>query len=134
VLVKSLVTLFAAAAQASALTILITNDDSWASANIRATYSALKTAGHKVLMVAPAVNQSGKSGTFVLPTTNITAPGGEFGIIPVGAPYFGHDLNDQGLWYFNGTSAASVIFGMDIVAPMFFGNNHSIDRVVSGQN
>lgn len=45
----------------------------------------------------PAVQQSGKGGTAVLPTVNITAPGGEFGTIPVGAPYFGHDLNDTNI-------------------------------------
>ena len=37
------------------------------------------------------MQQSGKGGTFVVPSTNITAPGGEFGTIPVGAPYFGQD-------------------------------------------
>ncbi|KAK0441180.1 sure-like protein [Desarmillaria tabescens] len=115
------------------LNILLTNDDSWASANIRATYSALKADGHNVLLVAPAVQQSGRGGTFVLPTTNITAPGGEFGSIPVGAPYFGHDENDQNLWYFNGTPAASAVFGIDIIAPMRFGDK-PIDLVVSGPN
>lgn len=57
--------LFAATllAQASALNILLNNDDSWASANIREFYKALKNAGHRVLLVAPAVNQSGKGGT-----------------------------------------------------------------------
>jgi len=48
---------------ASALNILLANDDSWASANIREFYKALKAAGHRVLLVAPAVNQSGKGGT-----------------------------------------------------------------------
>ncbi|KAK0197438.1 sure-like protein [Armillaria mellea] len=119
--------------KSSSLNILLTNDDSWASANIRATYSALKADGHNVLMVAPAVQQSGRGGTFVLPTTNITAPGGEFGSIPVGAPFFGHDENDQNLWYFNGTPAASAVFGIDIIAPMHFGSK-PIDLVVSGPN
>ena len=45
------------------LNILLGNDDSWASANIREFYKALKAAGHRVLLVAPAVNQSGKGGT-----------------------------------------------------------------------
>lgn len=45
------------------LNILLNNDDSWAAANIREFYKALKAAGHKVLLVAPAVNQSGKGGT-----------------------------------------------------------------------
>ncbi|KAK0445388.1 sure-like protein [Armillaria borealis] len=119
--------------KSSSLNILLTNDDSWASANIRATYSALKADGHNVLLVAPAVQQSGRGGTFVLPTTNITPPGGEFGSIPVGAPYFGHDENDQNLWYFNGTPAASAVFGIDIIAPMHFGSK-PIDLVVSGPN
>lgn len=34
-------------------TILLTNDDGWASTNIRATYSALKDAGYDVLLVPP---------------------------------------------------------------------------------
>jgi 5'/3'-nucleotidase SurE len=48
---------------ASGLNILLNNDDSFASANIREFYKALKAAGHKVLLVAPVVNQSGKGGT-----------------------------------------------------------------------
>lgn len=43
------------------------------------------------------MQQSGKGGTFVLPTVNITAPGGEFGSIPVGAPFFGSDVKDPNL-------------------------------------
>ncbi|KAK7459672.1 hypothetical protein VKT23_009653 [Stygiomarasmius scandens] len=117
----------------SKLNILLTNDDSWASANIRATYNALKSDGHNVLLVGPAVQQSGKGGTFVLPTTNITAPGGEFGSIPVGAPFFGHDEQDQNLWYFNGTPAATAVFALDIVVPMVFGDE-KVDLVVSGPN
>ena len=61
------------------------------------------------LSPSPAVQQSGKGGTFVLPTTNITEGGAEFGSVPAGAPYFGQDSsngdlcesngrNTQGLW------------------------------------
>ena len=39
----------------------------------------------------PAVQQSGKGGTFVLPTTNLTGNGAEFNTAPAGAPYFGQD-------------------------------------------
>ncbi|KAF5374265.1 hypothetical protein D9758_004522 [Tetrapyrgos nigripes] len=116
------------------LNIVLTNDDSWASANIRATYDALKSDGHNVLLVGPAVQQSGKGGTFVVPSTNITAPGGEFGSIPVGAPYFGHDVKDDHIWYFNGTPAATTVFALDIVVPMVFGHNKKVDLVVSGPN
>lgn len=118
---------------AAGLNILLTNDDSWASANIRATYNALKADGHDVLLVAPAVQQSGRGGTFVLPTTNITAPGGEFGSIPIGAPFFGQDSDNGDLFYFNGTPAASAVFGIDIIAPQKFGST-PIDLVVSGPN
>jgi 5'/3'-nucleotidase SurE len=51
------------AAQSSALKIILNNDDTWASANIREFYKALKASGHDVLLVAPAVQQSGKGGT-----------------------------------------------------------------------
>lgn len=46
---------------------------------------------------SPAVQQSGKGGTFVLPTTNITEAGGEFGTIAAGAPYFGSDAQNSDL-------------------------------------
>ena len=51
---------------------------------------------------SPAIQESGHGGTFVLPTTNIDAPGGEFNSIPVGAPFFGHDVHNQNLckWSF----------------------------------
>ncbi|KAL0947264.1 hypothetical protein HGRIS_013385 [Hohenbuehelia grisea] len=118
----------------SGLNILLTNDDSWASANVRATYEALKSDGHKVLLVGPAVQQSGKGGTSVFPTVNITAPGGEFGSIPVGAPYFGHDALDQNIWYFNGTPAATALFALDVIVPTRFRTDEKIDLVVSGPN
>jgi len=118
---------------ASALNIILTNDDTWASANIRATYDALKSDGHDVLLVGPAVQQSGKGGTFVLPTTNITAAGGEFGSIPAGAPYYGHAVDDPSIFYFNGTPAACAIFGLDIIAPNYF-KGKAVDLVLSGPN
>ena len=49
------------------------------------------------LLCSPAVQNSGQGGRFQLPTVNITAPGGEFGSIPVGAPYFGHDQDDMNI-------------------------------------
>jgi 5'-nucleotidase len=89
----------------SALNILLNNDDSFVSANIREFYKALKAAGHKVLLVAPAVNQSGKGGTVsstdsrysfsgVLikinqtvfdSNANLTGPA-EFNYLPAGSP------------------------------------------------
>jgi 5'/3'-nucleotidase SurE len=46
---------------AGALHILLTNDDGWEAPGIRVLHAALEAAGHRVTVVAPAVNQSGKS-------------------------------------------------------------------------
>lgn len=107
----------------------ISNDDSWASANIRATYYALRRAGHSVQMVAPAVQQSGKGGTIVLPTSDLTGPAA-FNTAPAGAPYFGRNASDSGLAYFNGTPAAASFWALDQVKP--FGGD--IDLFVTGPN
>ncbi|EMD38687.1 hypothetical protein CERSUDRAFT_48092 [Gelatoporia subvermispora B] len=125
--------IFALASSVAGLNILLTNDDSWASANIRATFDSLQQDGHNVLLVGPAVQQSGKGGTFVLPTSNIVAPGGEFDSVKVGASFFGQNVTNPNLFYFNGTPAATAGFAIDVVAPIHF-NNESIDLVVSGPN
>ena len=43
----------------SATNILLSNDDGWAEANIRAFYDALTLTGHSVVLSAPAENKSG---------------------------------------------------------------------------
>jgi len=48
--------------QASAMRILLTNDDGYSSPGIQAMRSALVAAGHDVVLVAPLVNQSGRGG------------------------------------------------------------------------
>jgi 5'-nucleotidase len=50
-----------------------------------------------LILNRPAVQQSGKGGTFVLPTSNITEPGAEFGSVPAGAPFFGQDITNPNL-------------------------------------
>ncbi|KAI0371793.1 hypothetical protein BV20DRAFT_978770 [Pilatotrama ljubarskyi] len=94
-----------------------------------------------------AVQQSGKGGTSVLPTTNITAPGGEFEStgIPVSTPFFGQGLQNPNLC--NGSSlplsapylikappVTQVIFnGIDIVAPEHFGGRaRSVNADING--
>lgn len=44
---------------ASAINIILSNDDGWAEINVRTFYSALKSSGHSVVVSAPAENQSG---------------------------------------------------------------------------
>ncbi|KAJ1024184.1 hypothetical protein NDA16_003023 [Ustilago loliicola] len=121
------------------LNIVLTNDDSWASANVRALSYALRRAGHRVLMVSPERNQSGKGGTVVLPTErNLTSPD-RGGFVPVGSPYAGLNVSDPGLRYFNGTPAACAGWALDHNAPYFFNASRNdsiggVDLVVSGPN
>ncbi len=42
-----------------ALNIVSSNDDGWAEANIRELYDVLSASGHRVVLSAPAENQSG---------------------------------------------------------------------------
>ncbi|KAK0555570.1 hypothetical protein OC846_000089 [Tilletia horrida] len=119
------------------LNILITNDDSAFSANIRATYYALLTAGHKVLMVAPFQNQSGKGGTVVLPTTLTTTAPSRDGSVPAGGPYAGRNATEPSIRWFDGTPAAALLWGLDQEAPGFFNSsdvNGGVQFVVSGPN
>ncbi|KAJ9475924.1 Acid phosphatase [Pseudozyma hubeiensis] len=122
------------------LNVVLTNDDSWASANVRAFYYALRRAGHRVLMVSPSHNQSGKGGTVVLPAElNITSEG-RGGFVPVGSPYAGLNVTDPGLRYFNGTPAACSGWALDHDAQYFFNatskddSTAGVDLVVSGPN
>ena len=46
------------------MNVLITNDDGYKSANLRALYDALKTRGHDVMISALAGEQSGKAASF----------------------------------------------------------------------
>lgn len=129
----SLASIASFASLASAINIIISNDDSYVSSNIRATYQSLKNAGHNVFMFAPAENQSGKGGTFSFPSGNKLERPSEFGDLPAGSPAWGYEESDNHIWYFNGTPAASVAFGIDYAIPQFF-SNIPIDLVVSGPN
>ncbi|KAK9900242.1 sure-like protein [Cystobasidium minutum MCA 4210] len=118
------------------LNIILTNDDSWVSANIRATKTALEASGHKVLLLGPLDQQSGKGGTVVLPTTNVSAAGGKYGFVPEGAPYYGYNESDTSLRYFNGTPAAVALWGLNDIdgsVKSFFGGE-KVHLVCSGPN
>ena len=49
--------------QAGALDVLLTNDDGFFNPGITTLRAALCAAGHRVTMVAPATNQSGRGGS-----------------------------------------------------------------------
>ncbi len=113
--------------------ILLSNDDGWASTNIRATYDALTNAGHNVIISAPVNQRSGYGGTFRLPHSRILLRDGEFGYVKKGDPSWGHEPDNLNIWYIDGTPSSSVIFGLDYIVPTYF-NGMNIDLVVAGPN
>lgn len=60
----ALLSLTLAAAPASALNILLSNDDGYDHPNIRAVYQTLKAQGHTVKIAAPYTEQSARGGAF----------------------------------------------------------------------
>lgn len=59
------------------LSILIVNDDGWEAPGITAAYDALVADGHHVTMVAPLVNQSGRSMATSSDPLTVTRPEGD---------------------------------------------------------
>ncbi|KAF2109346.1 acid phosphatase precursor [Lophiotrema nucula] len=109
------------------------NDDGFGAGNIREFYRILKEAGHDVLMVAPATQQSAQGGRSDFTTeANLTAPT-QYGIIPAGAPSIGTDPNDSNIWYYNGTPAACTFVALDYVLPRYY-PDWTPDLLVSGPN
>lgn len=118
---------------AQGLNILMNNDDGFGSANLREFYKVLKSKGHNVWIVAPAVQQSGQGGRSDFTTyPNLTSPA-QYGIIPTGAPSVGPDPIDSHIWYYNGTPAACTFVALDYVLPNF-ANFSTPDLVVTGPN
>jgi 5'-nucleotidase len=102
-----------------ALNILLNNDDGFGSANTRELYRVLRAAGHDAWMVAPAVDNSGQGGRFILTTYANLTNSTEFDLVPAGAPSLGPDPHDNHIWYYNGTPAACTAVGLDYVLPNF---------------
>ncbi|KAF7198094.1 Acid phosphatase [Pseudocercospora fuligena] len=121
------------AAQASALNVLMGNDDGFGAANLREFYRLLKAEGHDVVVVSEADNQSGMGGRAVFTNLPTLPAGSEYGLIPPGAPSIGQDPHDKNIWYYNGTPAATAFVGLDYVLPNF-SNFKEPDLVVAGPN
>ena len=66
-------TLLAVASPASALNILLTNDDGLTS-NVVALYAALKAQGHDVVVSVPCSGQSGRGAAIVMYSTTVIVP------------------------------------------------------------
>lgn len=70
----------ALASQASAINILLGNDDGFGSAQIRETYRLLKAAGHNVVIVSEADNQSGMGGRAVFTNNRSLVVNSEYNV------------------------------------------------------
>jgi 5'-nucleotidase len=139
--------LAAAAVRASALEILLCNDDGFTTANTRALYQRLKDAGHSVIVSAPADNQSGRGGfiSFLQPIPDVPASFVDMytlkTIVPrivkvypdlAGAPGVGNDPDDENISYVWGSPVMACLYGIDVKSPAVFGGRP--DLVISGPN
>jgi 5'/3'-nucleotidase SurE len=138
--------LLAAASPASALTILLTNDDGLTS-NLLALYTALKADGHDVIVSVPCTGQSGRGAAIVMYSTvvivsdndktQIDAEGGcHNGAAPIGAPAVGPFTKpgfvNGDFYYVHGTPVMATMYGLDVLAKARWGANP--DVVLSGPN
>jgi 5'-nucleotidase len=140
-------------ANASALDIVITNDDGMESALSYALYMQLKSAGHRVLISAPVADQSGRGGAIdalrpigalqsasrggCVMATAPPAPGlgnlGSLGEPGARAPWLDASCPaDANVFWVNSTPTTSALYGIDVAAQARFGR--SPDLVISGPN
>jgi 5'/3'-nucleotidase SurE len=113
-----------------ATNIVLTNDDGWATAQIRAQYEALKAAGFPTILSAPAENQSGTGSSTSTPKP--TTEPCEFNTCPTGGPAEGSNSSDPFVNYVNGYPVDSVKYGIQTLSPKLFGG--APDFIVSGPN
>lgn len=121
------------AGSAFALNILLTNDDGFETANLRALSERLRAAGHVVVISAPTQNNSGRGGfiEFLRPVTPLVRDT-RHATVKSGAPGVGVDPVDSQAFYVDGTPVASLLYGLDVVAPKVF--SAPPDLVISGPN
>ncbi|KZS96820.1 sure-like protein [Sistotremastrum niveocremeum HHB9708] len=120
-----------AACESPKVRVVLTNDDGWAEANIRAQYTTLTEGGYEVVLSAPAQDQSG-TGSLDLPPTPLLEPC-EYNTCVIGSPATGYNASEPQLNYVNSFPVTSVKFGIQTLAPKFFSGSPP-DIVVSGPN
>ncbi|KAH9922171.1 sure-like protein [Fomitopsis serialis] len=118
-------------ALAGAQNVVISDDDGWATAQIRAQYASFTEAGYNVVLSCPALNQSGKGSSSKTPTP-MTEPC-EFDSCPAGSPAQGYNASDPQLNYVNGYPVDAAQYGVEELAPKYFGGSPP-DFLVSGPN
>ncbi|KAI0752162.1 sure-like protein [Fomes fomentarius] len=110
--------------------IVLTNDDGWAVALIRAQRNALVSSGFDIVLSCPADNRSG-TGSSSAPPQVLTQPC-EFNTCPTGSPAEGFNASDTRLNYVNSFPVDAVRYGIQTLAPQFF--DSPPEFVVSGPN
>ncbi|TBU31228.1 sure-like protein [Dichomitus squalens] len=113
----------------SAHNILLTNDDGWAVAQIRAQRDSLVNGGFNVILSSPAVDKSSTGSDTATPKP--LAQPCEFNSCPKGSPAEGFNASDPRLNYVNAFPADAVHYGIQTLSPKFFGTP---DFVISGPN
>ena len=116
-----------------AMRIVITNDDGFESRNIQALYTALRAAGHDVILSAPFRDQSGTSaqlgGLTDIAPTSTPSPGNT---IAANQPGVGPTTIAPDQFYVNSTPTAAVLYGIDVAAPAKW--RAGPDLVIAGPN
>lgn len=116
-------------APAAALNIVLTNDDSWNTHNIKAMKEALVAKGHDVIMTAPCTGQSGKGGSYgFIKSVKVDETKADLYEFCVGDVDTTQAFED----YVEGTPVMSVLYGIDVAAQKKWGK--APDLVVSGPN
>ncbi|WP_430460549.1 5'/3'-nucleotidase SurE [Thalassolituus sp. LLYu03] len=114
---------------ASALNIVLTNDDSWSTDNINVLFTKLKAAGHDVIMSAPCTGQSGKGGAVSF-LKAVTVDRTE--IADQKACVGDTDTSKAFSSYVEGTPVMASLYGIDVLAPEIWGS--APDLLISGPN
>ncbi|KAI0695322.1 survival protein sure-like phosphatase/nucleotidase [Cytidiella melzeri] len=110
--------------------IVLSNDDGWAVAQIRAEYEALKDVGYATILSSPAHNWSG-SGPVSVPAVPLTDEC-EYDSCPVLSPAYGNNASDPYLNYVNAAPSDAAHYGVTSLAPSTWGSPP--DLLVSGPN
>ncbi|KAL4966636.1 5'/3'-nucleotidase SurE [Aspergillus stella-maris] len=117
-------------AVSQAINIVSSNDDGWAEINIRSLYSALSSAGHSVVVSAPAENQSGTGSSDETPSDRTEAC--EFDSCEANSGPYGSNATDPRLNWVNSYPVTSIKHGIDTLSSEFFSGTP--DLAVSGPN
>jgi 5'-nucleotidase len=115
--------------QASALNIVLTNDDSWETTNIQVLKDKLIEAGHDVIMSAPCTAQSGKGGSITfLKSVQVNTEHAADDEYCVGDTDTSVAFGD----FVEGSPVMSALYGIDVAAQSKWGK--APDLLISGPN